>query len=177
MKQSDALKTLYNWDSQGRYVYRKHDLKMIFDESKRTFDQSLARLVKSGVLECPAHGIYVFSLSRHIGMDTLGHIARNLRRGELVYESLESALSQWGVISQIPIDRVTYMTTGRSGEYKTPFGVVEFVHTKLPIERIAGHLIERSDSALPIADKRLAYLNLRSVGRNLDLIDMEELNA
>ncbi|MDV7106381.1 hypothetical protein R3X26_18525 [Vibrio sp. TH_r3] len=31
-------------------------------------------------------------------------------------------LSDFGVISQIPVDRLTVMTTGRSGEFKTPLG-------------------------------------------------------
>lgn len=39
-------------------------------------------------------------------------------RGEYNYISLESALSEYGIISQIPIDRLTIMTTGRKGEYK-----------------------------------------------------------
>ncbi len=41
---------------------------------------------------------------------------------------LESALSEYGVISQIPIDRLTIMTTGRKGHYKTPYGTIEFTH-------------------------------------------------
>ena len=34
---------------------------------------------------------------------------KRLRSGELVWESLESALSRWNVISQIPVDRVTFI--------------------------------------------------------------------
>ena len=162
MKQNDALNILRSWDIQGRYVFRKHDLAIVLDESGRTLDQTLARLKKAGVLERPAHGVYAFAHSRHLGPTTIEHIARNLRRGELTYESLESALSRHGVISQIPINRLTLMTTGRSGEYRTPYGVIEFTHTKQPVANILPELIERESHALPLASKQLAYANLRS---------------
>ena len=161
MKQNDALNILRSWDIQGRYVFRKHDLAIVLDESGRTLDQTLARLKKAGVLERPAHGVYAFAHSRHLGPTTIEHIARNLRRGELTYESLESALSRHGVISQIPINRLTLMTTGRSGEYRTPYGVIEFTHTKQPVANILPELIERESHALPLASKQLAYANLR----------------
>ncbi|MEG0476087.1 MAG: DUF6088 family protein [Raoultibacter sp.] len=176
MKQADALKELAYWDKQGRYVFRKSDLSIVFDEYGRTLDQTLVRLTKNGMLERVARGVYVFAMSRHIGFATVEHIARNLRRGELTYETLESALSAYGVISQIPIDRLTLMTTGRSGEYKTPYGVIEFTHTKAPINTIVENVIERENHAIPIANKYYAYTNLQSVGRSLDLIDQEELN-
>jgi len=176
MRQSEALSIFNYWDDQGRHVYRKRDLAVIFNEPQRTFDNSLRRLVKSGILERVAHGVYVYTSSSHRGFGTLYHIARNLRRGDLTYESLESALSQYGVISQIPIDRITLMTTGRSGEYVTPYGVIEFTHTKTPFEEILPHLIDHEDRVLPIATKHYAYRNLRSVGRNLDLVDEEVLD-
>lgn len=177
MKQSDALHILARWDHRGRYVFRKSDLAFVFEEQGRKLDQTLVRLISAGILERPAYGIYIFSTSRHIGASTIEHIARNLRRGELNYESLESALSQYGVISQIPIDRMTVMTTGRSGEYKTPYGIIEFTHTKMPMERIVANITEREGHAIPIATKHFAYENLRSVNRNLDLVDKDELDG
>lgn len=177
MKQADALNILQSWDAKGRYVFRKRDLEIAFDESARTLDQTLARLVRSGMLERAAHGVYVFAYSRNIGPATIESIARNLRRGELTYESLESALSRYGVISQIPLDRLTLSTTGRSGEYRTPYGVIEFTHTKLPVKAIIPRLVEREGHALPLATKQLAFENLRSARRNLDLVDEGELHA
>ncbi|MCL2654785.1 MAG: hypothetical protein FWD65_03690 [Coriobacteriia bacterium] len=175
MKQTEAIKILYQWDRQDRYVYRKRDLSLVFDEQGRTFDQTLARLVKSGVMKRVAHGVYIFSLSSHINGETIKHIARNLRRGEITYESLESALSQYGVISQILIDRITLMTTGKSGEYQTPYGVIEFTHTKVNAGEIRANLLDHEDRVLPIASKHYAYVNLLSTGRNLEMVDKEEL--
>lgn len=177
MKQSNALHILSTWDKQGRYVYRKRDLEILLNERGKTLDQTLTRLVRQGILQRPAHGIYLFASSAHIAPTTIEYIARNLRRGEFTYESLESALSQWGAISQIPIDRITLMTTGRSGEHKTPYGVIEFTHTNALVEDLAPHVVAREGHALPLASKELAYKNLRSAGRNLDLVSKEELNA
>ena len=69
------------------------------------------------------------------------------------------------------------MTTGRSGEYHTPHGIIEFTHTKQPIEAIVPELVGREGHALPLASKRLAYKNFCSVRRNLDLVDEGELHA
>lgn len=171
MRLNDAVRLLFDWDVNGRYVYLKRDLRKLFDENEETFNDSLDRLVGSRVLERVARGVYVFAYSRNIGNATLDLIARSLRRGELTYESLESALSAYGVISQIPIDRRTYMTTGRSGEVRTPYGVAEFTHTSASPEKILPELTYPSDRGLPVASKELAWRNLKSVGRNLDLVD------
>lgn len=175
MKLKDAINIFQKWDTRGRYVFRKRDLSIVLDESGGTLDQTLARLVKAGVLERPAHGVYLYAYSRNLNPITIEHIARNLRRGEITYESLESALSLHGVISQVPIDRLTLVTTGRSGEYLTPYGVIEFTHTKQPVQAILPNLIEREGHALPLATKQLAFENLRSTHRNLDLVDEGEL--
>jgi len=177
MKQAKAIKILNRWDKQGRYVFRKSDLVYVFDEQGRSLDSTLMQLVKNGVLDRVAHGVYLYAFSRNIGSETLGYIARNLRRGDYTFESLESALSQYGIISQIPIDRITLMTTGRSGEYRTPYGVIEFTHTKAKLEDIVANTIERESNPLPIANKHYAFKNLQSVGRNLTLVDKEELHA
>ena len=177
MKQSEAYRILNAWDKQGRYVFKKCDLEIILNESGKTLDQTLSRLVKTELLQRVAHGVYLYNHSAHIGPTTIEDIARNLRRGELTFESLESALSQYGVISQIPIDRITLMTTGRGGEHRTPYGVIELTHTKAPLAEIMRNIIERPNHSLPIAKKDYAYKNLRSVGRNLDLVDLEELNV
>ncbi|HGS5457581.1 TPA: hypothetical protein ACN32Y_004777 [Vibrio parahaemolyticus] len=87
--------------------------------------------MKNQILERVARGIYLYTLSKdRFSANTLEIIAKTLRRGEYSYVSLESALSEYGVISQIPMDRLTVMTTGRKGEYKTRYGVIEFTHTK-----------------------------------------------
>ena len=175
MRRDGALRRLADADAAGLYVYRKQDLSVVLGESGRTLDRTVDSLARAGLLERVAHGVYVFPLSRRIGAGTLDAITRCLRPGRITWESCASALSQWGVISQIPVGRTTYMTTGREGEFHTRFGVIDLTHSKLPPSRIIGNLAYRDDGRLPIATKRFAYDNLRSTGRNLGLVDMDEL--
>lgn len=177
MKRGDALRCLVDADFRGLYVYRKRDLSVVFGEGGRALDHTVDSLARAGLLERVAHGVYLFPLSRRIGAGTLDDIVRCLRPGRLTWESCESALSQWGVISQIPVGRTTYMTTGREGEFRTRFGVIDLTHSKLPPSGIIGNLAYRDEGRLPIATKRFAYANLRSTGRNLSLVDMDELEA
>lgn len=170
MKITQAENILRRWDDSGKYIFTKTDLRKIFNESPNTLTATLNRLVVSGVLIKAAHNLYIYAYSKNIGATTLEDIALNLRRGDYVFESLESALSQWGLISQIPIDRITCMTTGRSGEYTTPFGTVEFTHTNKPAGVILDNIVKRPGHSLPIATKDFALKNLKRVGRNLDMV-------
>ena len=177
MKQSDAIQCLAAFDLRGRYVYSSKDMPKLFPgESERSRQATISRLVGSGILERPSKGVYIFSLSRHKGGDTIEQVAKTLRRGEYNYISLESALSEYGVISQVPVGRITVVTTGRKGEYSTPYGVIEFTHTKRPITDILDGVQDRGHP-LRIATKETALRDLRRVGRNIHLLDPEEARA
>ncbi|MCG9752071.1 DUF6088 family protein [Vibrio brasiliensis] len=133
-------------------------------------NETLKRLVKNQILERVARGIYLYTLSKgRFSSNTLEIIAKTLRRGEYSYVSLESALSEYGVISQIPVDRLTVMTTGRKGEYKTRYGVIEFTHTKKSVPDIIDS-IRSVGRPLRVAAKETAVRDLKRVGRNVHLI-------
>ena len=171
MKTVDVIKELSEWDRQGRYLFAKRDLAKIFaPASENNFNQMLRRLVEKEVLVRVAQGIYLNPQSSHVGSNTIGDIAMALRPGEYVFESMESALSQWGRISQIPVDRITLVTTGRKGTYKTPYGTIEFTHTKSSANEILDNTISRPNHSLPIATETYAIVNLRRSGRNLNML-------
>ncbi|BBM66921.1 hypothetical protein VA249_35670 [Vibrio alfacsensis] len=133
-------------------------------------NETLKRLVKNQILERVARGIYLYALSKdRFSANTLEIIAKTLRRGEYSYVSLESALSEYGVISQIPVNRLTVMTTGRKGEYKTRYGVIEFTHTKKSVPDIIDS-IRSVGRPLRIATQETAIRDLKRVGRNVHLI-------
>ena len=140
-------------------------------------EKSLQRMVKDGLLIKAARGIYINALvaSRHKSW-MLENIAKALRPGKLSYVSLESMLSEHGVISQIPLSRLTVMTTGSGGIHDTPYGTIEFTHTKRSIPEILDRTIFIKDRPLRIAKKQAAVTDLLRVGRNTDMIDYEELN-
>jgi predicted transcriptional regulator of viral defense system len=126
-----AISQFDKFDDSDRFVFSYRDTEKLFPEdSPLALKAGLKRLVKQGVLIRASRGVFVYGKSNNLHKFPREHIARTMRRGDYNYVSLESALSQYGVISQIPIDRITVMTTGRRGEYKTPFGTIEFTHTQ-----------------------------------------------
>ncbi len=123
MNKIQAIHILRQWNKNGKYVFTKHELAKLFpDDSSKTFTEGLNRLVNDGLLQLAYRGIYVNQNTHHFDLYVVEHIAKALRQGEYNYVSLESMLSEYGVISQIPLDRLTVMTTGRKGVYQTPYG-------------------------------------------------------
>ena len=98
-------------------------------------------------------------------------LIRKLRRGYLNYISLESQLSYTGEISQIIMDRVTVMTKGRSGCFDTPYGVIELTHTKQPLERVIPNVFFDPDISMYRATNDQAIADLKSVRRNLHMLE------
>ncbi len=175
MDKMTAIRTLDEFSRKGKNIFLSQDLETIFaDESPRTLQKSLNRLVASGILKRITKGVYVNGRTS-LGAYPLESLAINIRRGEYNYISLESALSQYGVISQIPVDRLTIMSTGRSGEFVTPWGVIDITHThKKPADILNGTIEGRGPMRL--AKKETALRDLKRVGRNTHLILPEELN-
>lgn len=174
LKRIEAINVLKKLDSSGRYVFTKHDLAKFFpDDSRKTFSESLARLVKDGLLIRACRGIYVNENAKSFDPYTLERVAIVLRRGEYNYVSLETILSEYGVISQVVLDRLTLMTTGRSGVYNTPYGIVEFTHTKRTVITILNSTKVVDGRPLRIATKDSALRDLKRVGRNISLINLD----
>ena len=174
MKTVDAIKTLCDLDRDGRAVFTVAELRSIFPErSGHTFTAGLRRLVAQGILKSAAHGVYVNALSRGPRAWRNEEVAIRLRSGEYSYVSLESALSEFGVISQIPVGRTTMMTTGRSGEIHSIYGTLDFTHTARSVRDILSSTLVIKGRPLRFARVETALRDLRQVGRNLDLVDMD----
>lgn len=175
MTRNELQEALSEWDKRGRYVFSHHDLRRLFpDESAKAFEKSLMRMVGHGLLARASRGIYV---NPHASSDdgyAIEHIAKALRPGEYNYVSLESALSEHGAISQIPIDRLTVMTTGRKGTYRTRYGTIEFTHTKRALEDVLESMRAAPNRPLRVATLEAARRDLRRSGRNLHLMHEEE---
>src|SRR5690348_7072130 len=149
MNKLQAIRILTDFDKKGRFVFTKHDLSMLFSkDNAKTFSEGLCRLVKAKILTRACRGIYVNEQANSIDSYLIEHIAKALRRGKYNYISCESILSEYGLISQIPMDYLTVMTTGRSGTYKTPYGVIEFIHTKRPVANILSSIHKVEDRPL-----------------------------
>jgi hypothetical protein len=132
----------------------------------------MKRLADQGVLVRAARGVYVNPHARSCPADIRRGLIRFLRPREISYVSLESKLSEAGVISQIATV-LTCMTTGSPGRFDTPWGGVEFTHTDRQIA-VGTDVVVQDDGTLE-ATIGTAVRDLRRVGRNLDLIDGEIL--
>ena len=176
MDYKTSLSRLHEMDSRhGKSVYALSDLRTLFPEdSERNLIDTTRRLIEGGAMKRIANGVFVYQYAKSLDADTVERIANTIRRGEYNYLSLESALSEYGVISQIPIGRITVMTTGRKGTFTTPYGTIEFTHTSRPADEIVAKC-ERSSRPLPVASPELAYEDLCRVRRNLHLVSLDDL--
>lgn len=178
MREIECVKALNDWDKRGSYLFSKGDLGLIFGEEGNALSSTLRRLERDGVLLRVARGLYAFALSHNFSPTTIQDVAIALRPGHFVYESFESAASQWGLISQIPLDRLTVATTGPSGEFETPFGVVEFTHVGLAPSQIVRDSVDRKPyQPMRIATEGRALKDLLDFNRSVELIDPEEAEA
>lgn len=177
MRRMELINGLTSLERRGVSVLTKGDLEKLFPlEEEKSMEKSLQRMVKDGLLIKAARGIYVNALAAGRNSSWIVEdIAKALRPGKLSYVSLESILSEYGVISQIPVSRLTVMTTGAGGTHETPFGTIEFTHTKRSVPDILERTIFIKERPLRIAKKQAAVTDLLRVGRNTDMIDREEL--
>ncbi len=177
MNKIEAINKLAALDRVGVYVFSKGDLAKGFpDEKEKAFEKSLQRLVSDGILQRVAKGVYVNTMAKSKKGKVIEDIASVLRRGHFSYVTRESMLSEYGVISQVPMSRVTLMTTGANGVYETPYGTIEFTHTKRRPAELIARTVSVKGRPLRIATKQAAVADLVRAGRNTNMIDMKELD-
>ena len=177
MNKIDAANKLAALDRVGVYVLSKGDLAKAFPQEKeKALEKSLQRLVGDGILQRVAKGVYVNTMAKSKKGQVIEDIASVLRRGHFSYVTRESMLSEYGVISQVPMSRITLMTTGANGIYETPYGVIEFTHTKRRPAELIARTMSVKGRPLRIATKQAALADLVRAGRNTDMIDKEALS-
>ncbi|MDD2558893.1 MAG: hypothetical protein PHH87_11525, partial [Desulfuromonas sp.] len=159
--------------SSEHYLFLLSDLRALLPQhSDGAFKTLLSRANKAGLLTRVCRGVYLYPAVSYPKGVLLYHVAALLRAGELNYISLESALSNAGVISQIPFNWVTIMTSGRSNMVRCGhFGTIEFIHTDKRIETLVDHLVYAEPYHLWLASVALALQDMQAARRNMDLID------
>ncbi len=134
----------------------------------------LGRAEKSGLLRRVCRGLYFYPNVEYPAGLVLYHAASRLRAHDFNYISLESVLSDAGVISQIPMNWITLMSSGRTYTFDCGnFGHIEFVHTKKVPAQVQSHLHYDQRCRLWRASVALALRDMRQTRRNMDLIDWE----
>lgn len=101
--------------SPERYLFTPEDLRaLVPDISDGAYKTLLSRAAAKGHLARVSRGLYLFELANPSSGLVLFHAAARLRATQFNYISLETALSDCGIISQIPINWITLMSSGRS---------------------------------------------------------------
>jgi predicted transcriptional regulator of viral defense system len=137
----------------------------------------LSRATKSGLLKRVCRGVYWCPVPDYPREHLLYHAAARLRAGEFNYISLETVLSDAGVISQVPINWITLMTSGRSHVVNCrDYGRIEFVHTAQRPNEVADELSWDREKHLWRASVKQALRDMRKTRRtSQDLLDEEVL--
>ena len=147
------------------------------DATPGAFKALLSRAEKDSLLKRVCRGIYLYPRVAYPAGLVLFHTAAKLRADAFNYISLETALSDAGVISQISLNWVTLMSSGRSHIVNCgDFGHIEFVHTKRRPSDVAGQLRYDQDCRLWRASVALALKDMKLTRRNTDLIDWNLAN-
>lgn len=159
----------------GRYLFTAGDFSPLFpDLSVAALRMLLSRAVEQELLLRVCKGVYIYSKADYQKGLVLYHTAARLREGSLSYLSLESVLSEAGLISQIPLGWITLMTRGRSGEINCgPWGAIEFIHTQRKVETLMEELSFDDRFCLWRASVKLALRDMRLARRPMDLVVYE----
>jgi predicted transcriptional regulator of viral defense system len=169
---------LKNLADAEHYLFALDDLTPMFPEASRpALKMLLSRAVADGLLEHPCRGVYLYPRAHYPRGLVLYHIAAKLRAGTFTYISLESALSDAGVISQMPVQWITIVTGGRSATIPCGrFGTIEYIHTARALEQIAPQLTFDQRCRLWRASVPLAIQDMKRCRRPMDLIDWSVAN-
>lgn len=163
-----------NADTEN-YLFLLKDLKGLFPQlSESALKTLLSRAVRSGVLVRVCRGLYLYEQAMPSTGFILFHAAAKLRANKFNYLSLETVLSDVGVISQIPMQRITLMSSGRGSVINCGrFGIIEYVHTEQQPEQVMSQLTYDVNCRLWRASVALAIRDMKITRRDTDLIDWD----
>ena len=167
------INTLSQLANPQACLFTPDDLRAILPElSQAAFKTLLSRAVRDGHLARICRGLYVYEKAKPDRGWVLPYAAAKLRPLGLNYLSLETVLSDAGVISQMPIDRIMVMSSGRSCVIDCgAWGSIEFVKTRQPAETLVGQLAFDPGAQLWRASVAQALRDMRATHRNVDLMD------
>jgi predicted transcriptional regulator of viral defense system len=168
MKRLCAKTQLDRVCQHGAGVFTIRDLSFLFEEQGIKLQKTIGALVAQGWLTRATRGVYV-----HTSGPLVDHVREQIAlslRGvtTFIYVSLESALYRHQLITQVPT-ALTLMTTGRSGRFDTPFGLIELTHTNRHDAELYGQT-QMYEGPLPWANPALALKDANRTGRAQNLI-------
>ncbi|MGY4534303.1 hypothetical protein ACVW0Y_003442 [Pseudomonas sp. TE3786] len=173
------LHSLYQLAGPERYLFTPDDLRGLLPElSEGAYKTLLSRADSGGLLTRVCRGLYVFEPAAPRNGLLLAHAAARLRANYFNYLSLETALSDAGVISQVPMNWLTLMSSGRSSQIDCGrWGTIEFVHTRQQPNELAEQLNYDARCRLWRATTQQALRDMRATRRSMDLVAPERMDG
>jgi hypothetical protein len=162
-------------------VFAAQDLRALLpDLSDAAFKTLLSRAAERQQvgerLQRVCRGVYVYGSAAERSGLLLFHVAAVLRANAFNYISLETALSAQGLISQVPMNWVSIMSSGRSSIVRCgAWGTLEFVNTSRQPSDLADQLHYDAACRLWRASPALALRDMRATRRSMDLVDASVL--
>lgn len=177
-----SIKYLINWLGQNtndkHYLFTLKDFRALYpDLSEAAVKTLLSRMVRNGYLDKVCRGLYLYRQAMEKNGLILFNVAAALRADKFNYISLETVLSDAGIISQMPINWITIMSSGRSNTISCgEFGTIEFIHTNQKPRDIMKQLSYDDRCGLWRANVPLALRDMKATKRNCDLINWDIAN-
>jgi hypothetical protein len=173
------MKYINHWLEENanheHYLFTHHNLKVLCPNlSDQSFKALLRRMVRAGYLMKICRGLYMYKKAMPPTGLLLFHVAALLRADQFNYISLETVLSEAGVISQIPMNWISIMSSGRSNLIPCGrWGTIEFIHTTQKPTDVMRQLVYDTRCKLWRANVPLALRDMKITHRNCDLIDWD----
>jgi len=167
------INSLYIMANGNHCIFAPEDLRALVPGlSDAAFRVLLSRASTNGPLQRICRGIYVFEPALPLDGLLLFRVAARLRADRFNYISLETTLSDAGVISQIPMNWITVMSSGRTSTINCGrHGSIEFIHTRQKASELVNQLSFDRRCGMWRATVGLAIRDMKATHRNLDLID------
>ena len=160
--------------NENHYLFSFQDLRVLFpSHSDSAYRTILSRAAANGVLLRICQGIFIYKKAFRPINDglILFRVASLLRPFSFNYVSLETALSEANIISQLPPKWITVMTTGRSNIISCGnFGTIEFIHTLKKPNQLADEIYYDHICGLWRANIKQALDDMKHARRNMDLV-------
>ena len=164
--------------SPEHYLFTSTDLRALLPSlSDGAFKTLLSRAAADSSLARVCRGLYLYERVAFPRGELLFHAAARLRADTFNYISLETALSDAGVISQMAINSISLMSSGRSNRIACDgWGTIEFVHTRKHPSDLVNQLRYDARCHLWRACPALAIQDLKTTRRSLDLVERSVVN-
>lgn len=151
-------------------IFHINHLKLLASLHDHTLRVSLSRLSKSNSIKRICRGFY----ANPFNMPTLEEISGKIYQPS--YISLESALSSYGILSQIP-QTLTCVTTQFPRTFKTSFGIIEYRQVK---GTCFWGFIKKNKCLIAEKEKALVDYLYLSTNKNrkhkLSMLNIEDIN-